>query len=104
MNPSIPVRGSIREIGGRFLTCRDYRLGVARIRCANPACGHDVFRPFSCNGFYLCPSCSQKRTLPFSEHLTNEVLLDISHRQSVVTMPKALRPFFRHEAVHGFVA
>ena len=30
----------IRDIGERFLTCGDYRLGVARIRCTNPACGH----------------------------------------------------------------
>jgi len=59
--------GRIRDIGERFLTCGDYRLGVARIRCANPACKHDYFRPFSCKGFYLCPSCSQKRTLLFAE-------------------------------------
>jgi hypothetical protein len=87
----------IREIGERFLTCGDYRLGVARIRCTNPACGHDYFRAFSCKGFYLCPSCSQKRTLLFAEHLTEEVLLDLPHRQFVFTMPKALRPFFRHD-------
>jgi hypothetical protein len=65
--------------------------------CTNPGCGHDYFRPFSCKGFYLCPSCSQKRTLLFAEHLTNEVLLDLPHRQFVFTMPKALRPFFRHD-------
>ena len=87
----------IRDIGKRFQTCGDYRRGVARIRCTNPACGHDYFRPFSCKGFYLCPSCSQKRTLLFAEHLTNEVLLDLPHRQFVFTMPKALRPFFRHD-------
>jgi hypothetical protein len=87
----------IRDICERFLTCGDYRLGVARIRCTNPACGHDYFRPFSCKGFYLCPSCSQKRTLLFAEHLTNEVFLDVPHRQFVFTMPKALRPFFRHD-------
>lgn len=87
----------IRDIGERFLTCGDYRLGLARIRCTNPNCGHDYFRPFSCKGFYLCPSCSQKRTLLFAEHLTNEVLLDLPHRQFVFTMPKAVRPFFRHD-------
>ncbi len=70
----------IRDIGDRFLSCGDYRLGAARIRCINPACGHDYFRPFSCRGFYLCPSCSQKRTLLFAEHLTTEVLLDLRHR------------------------
>ena len=56
-----------------------------------------IFRPFSCKGFSLCPSCSQKRTLLFAEHLTSEVLLDLPHRQFVFTMPKALRPFFRHD-------
>ncbi|MFW5782899.1 MAG: transposase zinc-binding domain-containing protein [Spirochaetota bacterium] len=63
----------------------------------NPECDHDYFRPFSCKGFYLCPSCSRKRTILFAEHLTNDVLLKLPHRQFVVTMPKALRPFFRHD-------
>ena len=51
------------------------------------------FRPFSCKSFYLCPSCSRKRTILFAEHLTKEVLLKLPHRQFVFTMPKALRPF-----------
>ena len=87
----------IQQIGQRFCTCGDYLQGVARIRCTNPECGHDYFRPFSCKGFYLCPSCSRKRTILFAEHLTNEVLLKPPHRQFVFTMPKALRPFFRHD-------
>lgn len=101
----------IQQIGERFSTCGDYLQGVARIRCTNPECGlvgasgtcsamrpgHDYFRPFSCKGFYLCPSCSRKRTLLFAEHLTNELLLKLPHRQFVFTMPKALRPFFRHD-------
>jgi hypothetical protein len=87
----------IQQIGERFCTCGDYLQGVARIRCTNPECGHDYFRPFSCKGFYLCPSCSRKRTILFAEHLTNEVLLKLPHRQFVFTMPKALRPFFRHD-------
>jgi hypothetical protein len=69
----------IQQIGKRFLTCGDY------------------FRPFLCKGFHPCPSCSRKRTLLFAEHLTNEVLLKLPHRQFVFTMPKALRPFFRHD-------
>ena len=87
----------IQQIGERFCTCGDYLQGVARIRCTNPECGHDYFRPFSCKGFYLCPSCSRKRTILFAEHLTDEVLLKLPHRQFVFTMPKALRPFFRHD-------
>ena len=87
----------IRRIGERFSVCGDYLQGVARIRCTNPECGYDYFRPFSCKGFYLCPSCSRKRTLLFVEHLTDEVLLNLLHRQFVFTIPKALRPFFSHD-------
>jgi hypothetical protein len=87
----------IQQIGERFCTCGDYLQGVARIRCTNPECGHDYFRPFSCKGFYLCPSCSRKRTILFAEQLTKEVLLSLPHRQFVYTVPKALRPFFRHD-------
>jgi hypothetical protein len=87
----------IQKLGKRFSTCVDYLQGIARIRCTNPECGHDYFRPFSCKGFYLCPSCSRKRTLLFAEHLTDEVLLNLPHRQFVFTIPKALRPFFRHD-------
>ncbi len=43
------------------------------------------------------PSCSQKRTLLFAEHLTQEVLPDLPHRQFVFAIPKALRLFFRHD-------
>jgi hypothetical protein len=87
----------IQRLGERFAICGDYLQGIARIRCTNPDCGQDYFRPFSCKGFYLCPSCSRKRTLLFAEHLTEEVLLDLPHRQFVFTVPKALRPFFRHD-------
>jgi hypothetical protein len=87
----------IQQLGERFCDCGDYLHGVARIRCTNPDCGHDYFRPFSCKRFYLCQSCSRKRTILFAEHLTNEVLLRLPHRQFVFTLPKALRPFFRHD-------
>ena len=77
----------IQQIGERFATCGDYLLGIARVRCTNLECGHDYFRPFSCKGFYLCPSCSQKRTLLFAEHLSNDVLLNLPHRQFVFSIP-----------------
>ena len=41
--------------------------------------------------------CSQKRTLLFAEHINEEVLLRLPHRQFVFTFPKALRVFFRHD-------
>ena len=84
------------DVGERFLAYGDYLNGVARIRCTNPECCHDYFRPFSCKGFYLCPSCSRKRTILMAEHLTEDVLLKLPHRQFVFTVPKALRVFFRN--------
>ena len=87
----------IQTVGEKFCTCGNYLQGIARIRCTNPECGYDYFRPFSCKGFYLCPSCSQKRTLLFAEYLTQEVLLDLPHRQFVFAIPKALRLFFRQD-------
>ena len=52
---------------------------------------------FACKGFYLCPSCSQKRTLLFSENMVNDVLLNLPHRQYVWSFPRALRVFFKHD-------
>lgn len=86
----------IMDVGEHFLAYGDYLNGVARIRCTNSECGYDYFRPFSCKGFYLCPSCSQKKTILLAEHLTEEVLLKLPHRQFVFTAPKALRVFFRN--------
>ncbi len=71
--------------------------------CTNPDCGHDYFVPLShwrgftiCKGFYLCPSCHQKRTLLFSEQITREVFLKLPYKQWVFSIPKALRIFFKH--------
>ena len=78
---------------------------MARIRCSNPECRLEYFRPFSCRGFHplggpphrLCPSCSQKRSLLFSEYLDEHLLLALPHRQFVFTLPKALRVFLRYD-------
>ena len=85
----------ITHVATRFLTCGDYRQGLARIRCSNPDCHHEYFRPFSCRGFHLCPSCSQKRSLLFAEYLDEQLLFALPHRQFVFTLPKALRVFLR---------
>ena len=87
----------IKEAVLEFLDCGDYSKGIARIRCTNPECGYDYFRPFSCKAWYLCSSCHQKRILLFSEHMANDVLLRLPHRQYVWTIPKALRVYFKHE-------
>jgi hypothetical protein len=89
----------------RFIECGDYTKGVARIRCTNPECRTEYFRPFSCKVFHLCPSCSQKRTLLFGEYMNERLLLRLPHRQMVFTFPKVLRGFFRHHrALYGEIA
>ena len=89
----------------RFLACGDYRRGIARIKCTNPDCGLEYFRPFSCSVFHLCPSCSQKRTLLLGEYMNEQLLLRLPHRQFVFTLPKVLRVFFRHDKrLHGDIS
>jgi hypothetical protein len=56
----------------------------------------ELFRPFACQGFHLCPSCSQKRTLLFAEFLSHRLLLRLPHRVLTFTVPKMLRPSFRY--------
>ncbi|HUV09153.1 MAG TPA: transposase zinc-binding domain-containing protein [Spirochaetia bacterium] len=81
----------------KFILCGDYTQGIARIRCTNPECREEFFRPFSCKGFHLCPSCSQKRTLLFAEYAENDLLLRLPHRFVTLSLPKCLRVFFRHD-------
>jgi hypothetical protein len=40
---------------------------------------------------------NQKRLLLFSEHLSENVLLKLPHRQFVFTVPKLLRPYFKYD-------
>ncbi len=70
----------ITEVVDKFIRCGDYSQGVARIQCTNPDCKYEYFRPSSCKGFYFCPSCSQKRTLLFSEYMKDHLLLSLPHR------------------------
>ncbi len=79
-----------------FITCGDYTKGIARIQCSNSQCRHEIIRPFSCKRFYFCPSCSQKRSILFGEHISNEVLLRLPHRHFVFAFPKMLRLYFKH--------
>ena len=90
-------REHIAKAVERFLDCGDYSKGIARIKCTNADCKSEYFRPFSCKVFYLCPSCSQKRTLLFGEYMNERLLLLLPHRQIVFTFPKVLRVFFRHD-------
>jgi len=87
----------IKQAVEKFIECGDYSKGIARIKCTNPECGYEYFRPFSCKSWYLCPSCNQKRLLLFSEHLSENVLLKLPHRQFVFTIPKLLRVYFKYD-------
>jgi hypothetical protein len=85
----------IQRAAEAFLSCGEWKQGVARIRC--PDCGYDFFVPFSCKSFFLCPSCSQKRTLILGEYLSKDLMLALPHRQFVWTIPRCLRVFLKHD-------
>lgn len=87
----------INKSVSRFSECGDWLKGIARIKCTNKDCKHEIFLPFSCKQWYLCPSCHQKRLLLLSEHLSKEVMLRLPHRQFVFTIPKLLRPYFKND-------
>jgi len=87
----------ITRVAQKFLRCGDYTQGLARIQCANSECRFEFFRPFSCKGFYLCPSCSQKRALLFAEYLDQQLLLTLPPPPIRLLHSKALRVFFRHD-------
>jgi hypothetical protein len=87
----------IKEAVQKFLECGDYTKGVARIKCTNKGCKYEYFRPFSCKSWYLCPSCNQKRLQLFAEHLSENVLLRLPHRQFVFTIPKLLRIYSKND-------
>ena len=81
----------ITEVVEEFLKCGDYKEGLAHIKCQNPECGHDFFVPLSCKGFYLCPSCHQKRTLLFGEQMVQDVLLKLPHRAILMRSSTSLK-------------
>jgi hypothetical protein len=79
----------------RYLECGDPHFGFARVRCDK--CGHEYLLPFSCKRRYFCPSCHQKRVIEFGEHLYENVLNQVPHRQWVFSIPKRLRPYFMYD-------
>ncbi|MCE9553201.1 MAG: transposase [Planctomycetes bacterium] len=86
-------RPAIGRAVAEFLKCGDLQHGFARVRC--PDCRHEFFVPFSCKQRCICPSCHQKRTLLFGQHVAEDVCKPVPHRQFVWTIPKRLRIFFR---------
>jgi hypothetical protein len=88
-------RPVVRQVVEQFLECGDLRCGFARLWC--PTCRKDLLLPWSCRRRCFCPSCHQKRTLLFAEHVDEEVLGDLPVRQYVVTIPKMLRLPFKYD-------
>ena len=87
-------RPHVLDVMQKYLDCGDPQLGFARVKCSN--CNTEYLLPFSCKCRGFCPSCHQRRVVEFGEYLHDEVLLDVSHRQWVFTIPKRLRPYFIH--------
>jgi hypothetical protein len=79
----------ITEVVEKFVLCGDNSQGVARIQRTNPDCKYEHFRPFSCKGFYFCPSCSQKRTLLFSEYMNERLLAGLPPPAVRLHLPEA---------------
>ena len=52
---------------------------------------------YSCKKRCCCPSFHQKRVLIFAEHLAEEVLENVPHRQFVFTIPKRFRLYFQYD-------
>jgi hypothetical protein len=88
-------RPVIRETVYKYLGCGDLRQGFARVRCRD--CGHEYLLAYSCKGRYFCTSCHTKRAVAFAEWLHSTVLWPVAHRQIVLTIPKMLRVYVRHD-------
>ncbi|TKJ42714.1 hypothetical protein CEE35_09500 [Candidatus Aerophobetes bacterium Ae_b3b] len=76
----------------KFLKCQDLTQGFGVAKC--PSCGTAYIVPFSCKKHKICPSCRMKKLLEYSEWLKQEVLLELTHRHWVFTIPKELRVHF----------
>ena len=88
-------RPVIHEVICKYLDCGDPHLGFARVYCS--CCRLEFLLPFSCKGRYFCPSCHQKRIVAFAERVETHLLEKVPHSQYVVTIPKMLRVYFKHD-------
>ena len=86
-------RPVVKEVVERYLDCANPRSGFARIRC--PDCHGEYLLTFSCKTRGFCPSCHAKRREEWGEWVRETLLLDVPHRQVVLTIPKTLRIFFK---------
>ena len=90
-----PLRAAARRAAGRFLDCALLEYGFARVRCE--ACRAEFLVAFRCKGRQFCPSCHARRLAEWSLWLEESLLLDVPHRQVVLTLPKRLRPYLLYD-------
>jgi hypothetical protein len=82
-------REVVNHVVEEYLSCGDLKQGFARVKC--PACKHEYLLAYSCKGRWLCPSCQAKKVIQFGDHLKNNVLFPVPHRQYVFSIPIMLR-------------
>ena len=78
-----PTAHALAHPGGGHLPIAMPLASVMRVSAGSgdyPLSGSGVY---SRRGFHLCPSCSQKRSLLFSEYLDEHLMLVLPHRQAV---------------------
>ena len=89
------LRNVIRNVVEKYLRCGDLKEGFARVKCED--CHHEFLLAFSCQGRWLCPSCQAKKVIMFGDHLENNVLYPVPHRQYVFSLPILLRGYFKYD-------
>jgi Putative transposase/Transposase zinc-binding domain len=89
------LRPAARRAASRFLDCGLLEHGFARVRCE--ACRAEFLVAFRCKGRLFCPSCHARRLAEWSLWLDAHLLLNVPHRQVVLTLPKRLRPYLLYE-------
>jgi hypothetical protein len=89
------LRPEILEVVEKYLQCGDLTMGFARVVCRT--CRQSYLLAFSCRCRWFCPSCHQKKVLQFGEFISQRVAYPVPHRHYVLTLPKMLRVYFKHD-------
>jgi hypothetical protein len=89
------LRHVIRDVVEKYLRCGDLKEGFARVKCKD--CQHEFLLAFSCQSRWLCPSCQGKKVIMFGDHLKNNVLYPVPHRQYEFGLPIMLRGYFKYD-------
>jgi hypothetical protein len=89
------LRSVIGNVVETYLKCGDLKEGFARVKCDD--CQHEFLLAFSCQGRWLCTSCQAKKVILFGDHLENNLLFPVPHRQYVFSLPILLRGYFKYD-------